>query len=217
MAEQSKNRTNSKLEQKLDELYFLFESAKPSAFSKSKVVVDKEVALELLDDMRDSLPEELKKYHEMTNRYGNIIGAATERATSIEKEAKDKQIRLINEHEIVREAYDKANSMVNEARRESDDILMSANQEADVIREGAFEYTQNMMQKLQQLLAESYRLMDDTYRPFMEGVERELNEVNMALQGLEEPIESDVDDYEEEEEGIHEEDYDDDLDDEYEN
>lgn len=196
MAEQNKSKTNSKLEQKLDELYYLFESAKPSAFSKSKVFVDKEVALELLDDMREALPEEFKRYHEMTNRYGSIIGAATERASTIEQEARDKQIRLINEHEIVREAYDKANDMVNEARRESDNILMSANQEADVIRDGAFEYTQEMMQTLYGLLAESYRLMDSAYRPLMEGVEKELNKVDIALHGLEEPIEPE--NYEEE-------------------
>lgn len=196
MAEQGKVRANSKLEQKLDELYYLLDSAKPSAFSKSKVVIDRDVAYEILEDMRKVLPEELKKYHEMTNRYGVIIGEAQDRAVSIEREAKDKQAKLINEHEIVREAYDKANGMVIEARQESDDILMAANQEADVIREGAFDYTQRMMQELQRLLSESYELMSNAYRPFMEGVEKELAEVDMALQGLEEPVD---DDYAEEE------------------
>lgn len=196
MAEQGKVRANSKLEQKLDELYYLLDSAKPSAFSKSKVVIDRDVAYEILEDMRKALPEELKKYHEMTNRYGVIIGEAQDRAVSIEREAKDKQAKLINEHEIVREAYDKANGMVIEARQESDDILMAANQEADLIREGAFDYTQRMMQKLQHLLSESYELMSNAYRPFMEGVEKELAEVDMALQGLEEPVD---DDYAEEE------------------
>lgn len=196
MAEQSKVRANSKLEQKLDELYYLLESAKPSTFFKSKVVIDREVAYEILEDMRKELPEELKKYHEMTNRYGLIIGEAQDKATTIEREARDKQTKLINEHEIVRVAYDKANEMVNEARKESDDILMAANQEADVIREGAFEYTQNMMQKLHQLLSESFELMDNAYRPLMEGVGRQLDEVDLALHGLEEPNEED--DYEEE-------------------
>lgn len=193
MAEQGKVRANSKLEQKLDELYYLLDSAKPSAFSKSKVVIDREVAYEILEDMRKELPEELKKYHEMTNRYGVIIGEAQDRAIHIEREAKDKQAKLINEHEIVREAYDKANEMVNQARQESDNILMAANQEADVIREGAFEYTQNMMQKLQGLLSESYAIMNNAYRPLMEGLEKELTEVDMSLQGLEEPVEDDYD------------------------
>lgn len=84
MAEQNKVRANSKLEQKLEELYYLLEQARPSTFSKSKVVIDREVAYELLEDMRKELPEELIKYHEMTNRYGNIIGEAHDRASSIE-------------------------------------------------------------------------------------------------------------------------------------
>lgn len=194
MAEQSKVRANSRLEQKLDELYYLLESAKPTAFSKSKVVIDREVAYELLEDMRKELPEELIRYHEMTNRYGNIIGEAHDRASTIEREARDKQAKLVNEQEVVKEAYDKANHIINDARRESDDTLMAANQEADVIREGAFEYTQNMMLKLQQILSESYRLMEGTYRPLMEGIEREMNEVDLALHGLEEPVESEYND-----------------------
>jgi cell division septum initiation protein DivIVA len=194
MAEQGKVRANSKLEQKLDELYYLIDSAKATAFSKSKVVIDRDVAFEILEDMRKLLPEELVKYHEMTNQYGNIIGAAQERATSIEQEARDKQAKLINEHKVVTEAYAQADTMINNARSESDAILMSANQEADVIKEGAFSYTQDMMQQLQGLLSEAYRLMDTAYRPFMEGVEKKLEEVNMALEGLEEPV-----DYEEEE------------------
>jgi len=195
MPEQKNIRPNSKLEQKLDELAYLIESGKPTVLSRSNVVINRDVAFELLEDMRQVLPEELVKYHEMTNRYGNIIGEAQERASTIEKEARNKQAKLINEHEIVREAYDKANSMVNEARKESDEILIAANREADLIREGAFEYTQNAMVTLQKLLSEAYRLMDNAYRPFMEGVENHLKEVNMALQGLEEPV---PDDYEQE-------------------
>ncbi len=190
MAEQNKVRANSKLEQKLEELYYLLEQARPSTFSKSKVVIDREVAYELLEDMRKELPEELIKYHEMTNRYGNIIGEAHDRASSIEREARDKQAKLINEQEIVKEAYEKANTIINEARQESDNTLMAANQEADVIREGAFEYTQSMMVKLQKLLSETYHVMNDAYRPIMEDVEHELDEVELALHGLEEPVET---------------------------
>jgi vacuolar-type H+-ATPase subunit H len=197
MAEQGKVRANSKLEQKLDELYYLIESAKPTAFSRSKVVIDRDVAFEILEDMRNLLPEELVKYREMTNNYGNIIGAAQERATNIEKEARDKQAKLVNEHKVVTEAYAQADTMINNARSESDAILMSANQEADVIREGAFSYTQDMMQQLQGLLSEAYQLMDTAYRPFMEGVGQRLEEVNMALQSLEEPV-----DYREDEEPL---------------
>ncbi len=191
MAEQSKARANSRLEQKMDELYYLIESARPSTFSKSKVLIDREVAFEILHDMREMLPEELKKYREMTTQYGSIIGEAQLKANDIEKKAKDEQAKLINEHEIVEGAYAKADSMVKNARKQGDELLMSANQEADLIKEGAFEYTQTMMQNLQQLLSSSYQLMDEAFRPFMEGVERKLTEVDTALQGLEEPVEYD--------------------------
>lgn len=194
MAEQKNIKPNSKLEQKLDELEYLIDSGKPTAFSRSNVVINRDVAFEILQDMRQILPEELVKYHEMTNRYGNIIGEAQDRAIDIERQARDKQARLVNEHEIVQKAYDKAHDMVNEAHKQSDDILAAANQQAYVIQEGAFEYTQNAMVQLHELLSEAYRLMDTAYRPLMEGVGAQLQEVNAALQGLEEPISDD--DYE---------------------
>ena len=52
----------SRIEQKIEDIYGFVESCKMQSFSSTKVIVPKNDLYDLLDDLRRDAPEEIKRY-----------------------------------------------------------------------------------------------------------------------------------------------------------
>ena len=99
--------------------------------------------LDLLDEIVQKLPDELKTAKWIKEERERIIAEAHQDADNIVKEAENRIISMIDEHEITKKAYDKkseiiagANEMYREVKEETaryaDEIL--ANVENDIIK-----------------------------------------------------------------------------------
>ena len=89
----------------LDTLEDNFDKSRNLPFS-GKTIVDKEELLELLKEIRLKLPDELKQAKWVKEERQRILVEAQKEADDIVKEAENRIIAMIDEHEITKKAYD---------------------------------------------------------------------------------------------------------------
>ena len=92
----------------LESLEDLIEKSKGLPFT-TKGIVDKEEILDLIKEIRLKLPDELKQAKWVKEERQRILVEAQKEADGIVKEAENRIISMIDEHEITRKAYEQKN------------------------------------------------------------------------------------------------------------
>lgn len=158
------NKTSSKIEQTIDEIEDFIENCKFQPFSNSKIIVDKDEMDSLLSELRHRTPDEIKRYQKVLNNQERILADAEARAKKkIEKaEADAKAIvekaevhttELISKHQIMQQAYAKADEVIQIAANQAQEIMDNATNDANSIRIGAIQYTDDMLNSLEEIIA----------------------------------------------------------------
>lgn len=147
---------DSKLEQRIEEIYAFIEDCKMLSFSTTKVVVPKNDLYDLLDDLRRDMPQEIKRYRKILNQRDAILEDAEKKAAAILADARAQYSALVEEHSIMQEAYHQAEITVQQANAEAESIVASARKQADEIGAGAIYYTQDMLDMAEKTLARAY-------------------------------------------------------------
>ena len=98
-----------------------------------KIVVDKEDLLDYIQEMRLVFPEEVKEAKWVKEERERIMAEAQSRSDALIKNAEEKVVQKIDEHEITKQAVEQANSMVNEAQRKAMEIKTDCDTYADDI------------------------------------------------------------------------------------
>jgi vacuolar-type H+-ATPase subunit H len=99
-------------------------------------MIDEERALELIDQMRISVPEEVDKAQRVLNQRDRILAQANEEAARIVELAKEKAEKLIQRDAITQAAQARAASIIDQARQEAEQMRADAdNYVLDVLRE----------------------------------------------------------------------------------
>jgi cell division septum initiation protein DivIVA len=105
--------------QLIDRLEELFNDAKALPFTHN-VVVDEDRMLELIDQMRIAVPEEVKKAQQVMAQRDRVMAQAQEEANRTLQLARDKADQLIQKDMIVGEAQRRAEQIVSQARAEAE-------------------------------------------------------------------------------------------------
>jgi len=98
----------------LETLEDYLEKGKTLPFT-GKCIVEKNELLEIIKEIRLNLPDELKQAKWIREERERIIAEAQKDAEDIVKEAENRIISMIDEHEITKKAYDKKNEIIAEA------------------------------------------------------------------------------------------------------
>jgi cell division septum initiation protein DivIVA len=116
----------------IDKLDDLIHNAKPVPLT-DQVRVDKEEIYDLLDQMRATIPEEIKQARWIVKERQEMLAEAKREAERIVKEAHDEQHRLVSEQEVVKQAENHAEDIIEEARAREREIRLGAEDYADDI------------------------------------------------------------------------------------
>jgi len=100
----------------------------------SNVIIDQARALDLLDQLRVAVPEEVRQAKRISEETERIVERAQEESERILARAQEQATYLIEERELTREA---------EIR--SREIIEGGEREAEEIRRGADEYAQSVL------------------------------------------------------------------------
>lgn len=96
--------------------------------SNGKCVIDGERFQELLNDMRLSLPTELKQAKNLLNDRKNILYIAKKEAEDTVRLAEERAKKILDQDELVREAQARANEIVTQAQMQSREIKKATNE-----------------------------------------------------------------------------------------
>ncbi len=113
----------------LDRLEGIIEDSKKMPMT-NKVLVDAYDVLELLDKIRISLPDEVKKAEELLKERDRIIAEATREAENLRGSASEYLKSMVSEEEIVKCAEIEAKRILDQAERDGEDIRNGASQYA---------------------------------------------------------------------------------------
>lgn len=121
----------------VDRLEELFNQSRPIWFTHS-VIVDEDRMLDLIDQMRMAIPDEVKKAQQVLAQRDRILAQAQEEANRTLAIAREKSEQMVERDAIVQAAHVRAEQIVNGARGDID----STRHEAD-------EYVVNTLRRLE--------------------------------------------------------------------
>ena len=116
----------------IDKLDDAIHNGKPVPLT-DQVRVEREEIYDILDQMRATVPEEIKQARWIVKERQEMLAEAKREAERIIREARDQQERLINPQEVVRLAERQAEDIVEEARTREREIRLGAEDYADDI------------------------------------------------------------------------------------
>jgi len=164
----------SRIEQIISEIEEYIDGCKYQPLSNTKIVVVKEDLEDLLSELRLKTPDEIKKYQKIINNKEAIIADAKEQADSIINAAQIHTEELVNEHEIMQRAYAQANQLVETASAQAQEILDRATEDANGIRMGALQYTDDMLANLQLIIQHSLESNEIKYKTLITSLNKDL-------------------------------------------
>lgn len=165
----------SRIEQLIEDIYEFVESCRMQPLSSTKVIVPKDELYDLLDELRLRTPDEIKRYQKIIVNRDAIIADAEEKAAIILAEAGEKVHVLLNEHEIMQQAYYQANELVNNAALEADKLISDANDDANQIRQGALNYTNEMLSDVENIIVNAYESSKSKYEGLLSALKGNLD------------------------------------------
>lgn len=111
----------------IDRLEDLIDEGRHMPFSKF-TMIDEERALELIDQMRISIPEEIEKSSRILAQRDRILAQANEEAARIIQQGRDRSEQLIDREAMVQAAQSRAANVIEQARQEAEGITTDADQ-----------------------------------------------------------------------------------------
>lgn len=149
----------NKIDDLINELGDIMDEASSVPFSR-KVSVDPDEIYEILAEMRDSLPEEIKQAQWVTDEKERILQEANSEADSrlslaegeiknFREQAKSQYQKMINEHEITQQAQAEANNILREAEAQAKQIKAQSYQYVDKLFSGSIENFSQLVNQLE--------------------------------------------------------------------
>lgn len=103
----------------VDRLEELFNNSKPIPLSHS-VVVDENSFMDIIDQMRISIPEEIKKAQQIISQKDRILAQAQEEANRTVSIAREKSERMVEKSDIYQSAQTKADDITRQAKLDAE-------------------------------------------------------------------------------------------------
>jgi len=123
--------------QLIDRLEELFNESKTIPLTRN-VMVDEDRMLDIIDQMRIAIPEEVKKAQQLLGQRDRVLAQAQEEANRTLELARQKADQMVTKDMVAQEAS-----------RRAEQILVQARNEAENIRADADDYAMNSLEQLQ--------------------------------------------------------------------
>lgn len=109
----------------VDRLEELFNESRPIWFTHS-VIIDEDKILDIIDQMRVSIPEEIKKAQQLLNQRDRILAQAQEEANRTLGIAREKSEHIVERDGIVQAAQTRSEQIIAQARDEAEKTKLDA-------------------------------------------------------------------------------------------
>ena len=119
--------TQATVEDLIDELTDVLEKGWHLPFAGGKSFIDSEDAKQILDEIREAIPSEVRKAKAIVADRAQIVSEAQREAETIVRVAEEKAKALVNQEEIVRQAQAKANDIMAQTQEKFRSMQKASN------------------------------------------------------------------------------------------
>lgn len=115
----------------------------------NKVMIDKEEVLEVINEIRLKLPDEINRASWVAKERQRILNEAQVEADELIEKVNNQQRYLVEEHEITKQAQKLANQLIQEAEQKATEMKISA-----------YNYSDEILSKLQERIREINNIIE---------------------------------------------------------
>ena len=155
----------------LDMLYGMIDEAKSAAFSSEKCIINRDEALDLLDEVRAKLPLEIKKAQELVRAREEYVSAAKKEVEKMLRQAELDAKVIVSESETLQQARQRSSEIIRRAESRSKELYHVAN----TYTEDALRRTEEAIQAALSEVQESRARFRATSQELMQEQRAQLN------------------------------------------
>ena len=150
------------IEDLITSLYDMIQDARSVPLSADKCILEREKALDLLDEIIAQLPAELKQARTIVDSRNELIGQARREAENVIHRAREEAELLVSQQVIYQEAKVKCAEMVAETKEQIDRLQQASN-----------EYMAESLRRTEEAIAQSLNEVQQTRARFDELTSKE--------------------------------------------
>ncbi|MCF0136866.1 MAG: hypothetical protein HUJ66_00715 [Oscillospiraceae bacterium] len=139
----------------IESLYTAVSEAWGVPLGNDKCIIEREVMLKTLNDIKAALPSELSEAKRLVSARDEFIGNAKREAESIRKNAEDTARSMIEKQEIVRVA-----------KAQSAEMVANAEYKSKELRRVASEYVDDILRRTEETVAEALKAVNQSRASF---------------------------------------------------
>ena len=143
----------------LDMLFDMIDEAKNATFSSEKCVIDRDKALDLIEDAKKQLPVDLAEARKILSARNEYLAAAKREADEIRKRAEIEANQMVSEAPVMNQARQKAREIVSHAEEEAKKTCRETN-----------EYCVDLLRRTEDALAAAHAEMRQVHNQFRSGM-----------------------------------------------
>lgn len=139
----------------LEQIEDVLENGINIPLSGGKCLIDRDTVLDLVQEMRLKLPDDLKMAKRITEEKQRYLTEAQQEAENIVNNAEARIAALVDENEITKKAYEQAEIIISNAKKNAREIRLGTREYADGVLnkvEGVLEETLNVIKSNRQEL-----------------------------------------------------------------
>jgi len=149
----------------VDSLYNMISEAWGVPLGNDKCIIEREQALEILDEIKANMPIELAEAKRLVSARDEFISNAKREAESVRKLAEEKARSMVQNQEVYRVAKTESAEMIANAQQKSDQLRKTASQYAAEILTNTAKAVQETADQLHQQCEQFKNMVGETVKP----------------------------------------------------
>ena len=143
------------IEDLITTLYDMIQDAKSVPLAGDKCIMERDRALDLLDEIIAQMPAELKQSRTIVESRNELIGQARREAEVIIRQAQEKADRMVQEEAIYQEA-----------KRQCQELVLNTQNQLAELRKASNAYMDNALMRTEEAMAQALAEVRDTRTKF---------------------------------------------------
>jgi vacuolar-type H+-ATPase subunit H len=178
------------IDESINQLEELVNSAKTMPFA-NKSLVDADKVKDIIQDMRNNMPEEIKRARYIDNEKDKIIADANAKANDIISTAEERSKSLLqttdarvktltHENNITQQAMKEAKLILSKAQAKADNILANANKQSEEMLSNATKKSEGLKKATNDYIMKNMLSCEQVLMDSLDGIRKTKSAINNA-------------------------------------
>lgn len=154
------------VEELLDMLYEMIDEAKGVPLSGDKCMVERDKALDILDDVRAQFPVEFAEARKLLATRNDYLAAAKREAELIRKQAEEQAKQMVGQDQVMTRAKQQSGELMRQSEQKATDVTRQAEAQARELRRAAESYCDDLLRRAEEAVAEAGREISQSRAAF---------------------------------------------------